>query len=258
MYVRLAFSVAAHMETDILLVDEVLAVGDAEFQRKCLGKMEEVTRKSGRTILFVSHNMAAIRSLCRRTILIEKGMVKKIGGSQEVIDEYLQSGSSLAEIQCPLQPNAKMQITKVRLLDEEYGLSNKIELGKAFHMEIELLVNSIVPNPQIAISCTDIEHNQIFFTSDSTAQQKIASIKSPGTYTVMFTFPSNNSIALSEGNYHLYVQPETNGVDGYGERLQLHLSIVKPYSLEVPRDWSKEKRNGPITVIGNWSVEKMP
>lgn len=77
MHVRLAFSVAAHLEPDILLVDEVLAVGDADFQKKCLGKMEEVTRKDGRTILFVSHNMAAVERICNRAILIEKGRVTK-------------------------------------------------------------------------------------------------------------------------------------------------------------------------------------
>lgn len=89
MYVRLAFSVAAHMEPDILLVDEVLAVGDAEFQKKCLGKMEEVTKKGGRTILFVSHNMGAIEQLCRKTILFDKGKIKAIGNTREVIEKYL-------------------------------------------------------------------------------------------------------------------------------------------------------------------------
>ncbi len=89
MYVRLAFSVSAHMEPDILLVDEVLAVGDAEFQKKCLGKMEEVTRKQGRTILFVSHNMAAIQSLCKKCILIEKGSIKNIGNTEDIVNQYL-------------------------------------------------------------------------------------------------------------------------------------------------------------------------
>lgn len=90
MYVRLAFSVAAHLEPDILLVDEVLAVGDAEFQKKCLGKMEEVTKKHGRTILFVSHNMAAIERICNRCILIEKGVVKIDSRDvREVIKQYL-------------------------------------------------------------------------------------------------------------------------------------------------------------------------
>ena len=89
MYVRLAFSVAAHMEPDILLVDEVLAVGDAEFQKKCLGKMEEVTRKSGRTILFVSHNMGAVQRLCKRSILLESGEIAMIDDTEKVIDYYL-------------------------------------------------------------------------------------------------------------------------------------------------------------------------
>jgi lipopolysaccharide transport system ATP-binding protein len=91
MYVRLAFSVAAHMEPDILLLDEVLAVGDAEFQKKCLGKMEEVTKSEGRTILFVSHNLAAIQRLCNKTILLEHGNIKDIGETSEVIEKYLNS-----------------------------------------------------------------------------------------------------------------------------------------------------------------------
>ncbi len=88
MYVRLAFSVAAHMEPDILLVDEVLAVGDAEFQKKCLGKMDEITRKDGRTILFVSHNIAAVQSLCTRAILLKNGRVVDSGDTRKVISTY--------------------------------------------------------------------------------------------------------------------------------------------------------------------------
>lgn len=91
MYVRLAFSVAAHMEPDILLVDEVLAVGDAEFQKKCLGKMDEITKKEGRTIFFVSHNMAALKSLCPKAILLERGTVKEFGPTAEVIERYLKN-----------------------------------------------------------------------------------------------------------------------------------------------------------------------
>jgi len=91
MNVRLAFSVAVNLEPEILLIDEVLAVGDAAFQKKSLGKMEEVTQKSGRTILFVSHNMGAIQGLCKRTILLDKGKIVKIGPTQEVINFYLNS-----------------------------------------------------------------------------------------------------------------------------------------------------------------------
>ncbi len=87
MYVRLAFAVAAHLEPEILIVDEVLAVGDAQFQKKCIGKMSEVS-KDGRTVLFVSHNMVAVRNLCRRAILIEKGRLKTIGATDPVIASY--------------------------------------------------------------------------------------------------------------------------------------------------------------------------
>lgn len=94
MYVRLAFSVAAHMEPDILLVDEVLAVGDAEFQKKCLGKMDEVTKKAGRTILFVSHNMSAIQNLCKRCILLKDGKITSIGPTQDIINDYINRTNS--------------------------------------------------------------------------------------------------------------------------------------------------------------------
>ena len=89
MYVRLAFAVAAHLDPEILVVDEVLAVGDADFQKKCLGKMGDVSKKEGRTVLFVSHNMAAIRQLCTRGILLRNGGLVFDGGTEETINEYL-------------------------------------------------------------------------------------------------------------------------------------------------------------------------
>jgi lipopolysaccharide transport system ATP-binding protein len=89
MYVRLAFSVAAHMEPDILIVDEVLAVGDDKFQKKCLGKMDDIAKKEGRTILFVSHNISAITRLCQRVVLLNKGEIIKDGPSAEVANVYL-------------------------------------------------------------------------------------------------------------------------------------------------------------------------
>ncbi len=89
MYVRLAFAVAAHLEPEILIVDEVLAVGDVQFQKKCLGKMESIAEKEGRTVLFVSHNLAAIKSLCSRALMLARGQVKNIGNVDSVIDEYM-------------------------------------------------------------------------------------------------------------------------------------------------------------------------
>ena len=94
MYVRLAFAVAAHLDPEILIVDEVLAVGDAEFQKKCLGKMGDVAHE-GRTVLFVSHNMAAIEDLCDNVIWIDKGKIKDIGPSNKIISSYLSKHSKI-------------------------------------------------------------------------------------------------------------------------------------------------------------------
>jgi homopolymeric O-antigen transport system ATP-binding protein len=92
MYVRLAFSVSAHLEPDILIVDEVLAVGDAEFQKKCIGKVEEVVKSDGRTILLVSHNMGIVTALCRNAILLERGQIATTGPAHEVVSSYYASG----------------------------------------------------------------------------------------------------------------------------------------------------------------------
>ncbi len=98
MYVRLAFAVAAHLESEILIVDEVLAVGDAEFQKKCLGKMSDISKGEGRTVLFVSHNMAAVKALCNRGIVIEKGTLKQSLPINDAINLYLEESSYLQQI----------------------------------------------------------------------------------------------------------------------------------------------------------------
>jgi lipopolysaccharide transport system ATP-binding protein len=96
MYVRLAFAVAAHLESEILIVDEVLAVGDAEFQKKCLGKMGDVSKSEGRTVLFVSHNMGAVQNLCSKTIYLSNGQFVKMGATKEIVSEYLSDRNNLS------------------------------------------------------------------------------------------------------------------------------------------------------------------
>jgi len=98
MYVRLAFAVAAHLESEILIMDEVLAVGDAEFQKKCLGKMNDVARNEGRTVLFVSHNMAAVSQLCSQAIMLSQGKMLFNGSSDEVVNEYLRHNASQVKV----------------------------------------------------------------------------------------------------------------------------------------------------------------
>ncbi len=122
MYVRLAFAVAAHLEPEILIVDEVLAVGDASFQQKCLGKMEEVSR-SGRTVLIVSHNMTIIEGLCERAILLEKGHIAKIGKTHEVVEGYADAIRGLAgtaiEMRHDREGLGDIRATRIELLDRD-------------------------------------------------------------------------------------------------------------------------------------------
>lgn len=121
MYVRLAFAVAAHLEPEILVVDEVLAVGDAEFQKKCLGKMNEVTKKEGRTVLFVSHNMGAIQNLCSSIVMLKKGeIVEKSYNIKETIDKYIFDGNDL-----PLYWNKK---NNIEIKVNEYYLPREISI----------------------------------------------------------------------------------------------------------------------------------
>jgi lipopolysaccharide transport system ATP-binding protein len=120
MYVRLAFAVAAHLEPEILVIDEVLAVGDAAFQKKCLGKMSDVAR-AGRTVLFVSHNMQALQSLCGRGIYLESGMVAAVGTAQAVVAEYLSKiSSATGEKRWPLESapgNEFCRLTALRIVN---------------------------------------------------------------------------------------------------------------------------------------------
>jgi lipopolysaccharide transport system ATP-binding protein len=117
MFVRLGFAVAAHLEPDILIVDEVLAVGDAEFQKKAIGKMQDVSRDEGRTILFVSHNMASIRRLCGSSLWLSNGTARMIGGTDDVVHSYLDSALEAvteAELRLPLEPKKSFQLTSAR------------------------------------------------------------------------------------------------------------------------------------------------
>jgi lipopolysaccharide transport system ATP-binding protein len=128
MYVRLAFAVAAHLEPEILIVDEVLAVGDAEFQKKCLGKMDEVA-KGGRTVLFVSHNLAAIRTLCKVGLLLELGKIKRHGDVYSVADYYYRSAQKPETVRLDFHyEGVKPRFIKAELSKRQYECGEVIEL----------------------------------------------------------------------------------------------------------------------------------
>lgn len=131
MYVRLAFAVAAHLESEILIVDEVLAVGDADFQKKCLGKMGDISKGKGRTILFVSHNMASIRAFCSKGIYLNNGNIKSVGHINDIISEYLSSN----------QP----KIQADDFISDEYRLHGT---GEARFLKLALLSEKLIPKQE--------------------------------------------------------------------------------------------------------------
>lgn len=147
MYVRLAFAVAAHLEPEILLVDEVLAVGDAEFQKKCLGKMGDVA-KQGRTVLFVSHNMGAISSLCQKTILIHNGCINVKGSTREVVQKYLLlNGDNSGEVTFPYSGNSI--IKKITLRNNKNLVTNNFYMGEGLIINLELDAHVLIRRPSI-------------------------------------------------------------------------------------------------------------
>ena len=157
MYVRLAFAVAAHLESEILIVDEVLAVGDAEFQKKCLGKMGDVSKGEGRTVLFVSHNMAAITSLCNNCILLKNGLLQESGPTSRIIDSYIMSGKSLegeiTEEEIKYEQAYKWAKFKTirtvgsRGVSSSFGLNEKINI----ELEYEVLRDGEIISPSVHI-----------------------------------------------------------------------------------------------------------
>ena len=129
MKVRLGFAVAAHLEPEILVVDEVLAVGDAEFQKKAIGKMQDVSKGQGRTVLFVSHNMAAVRSLCQKGVVLRDGMTDFIGTVDEAVNHYMESSTSQAEEQklmtdCIQECKSFLRINEIQINNTPYNLTS--------------------------------------------------------------------------------------------------------------------------------------
>jgi lipopolysaccharide transport system ATP-binding protein len=127
MYVRLAFAVAAHLEPEILIVDEVLAVGDAEFQKKCLGKMKDVSGE-GRTVLFVSHNMAAVKSLCKNSLLLHQGRIISNSDTEEIIKQYFDLAIKNKHLNYKVLKNENIEILSCSVLNNQIYISDNVEI----------------------------------------------------------------------------------------------------------------------------------
>ncbi|MFA5095624.1 MAG: ABC transporter ATP-binding protein [Candidatus Paceibacterota bacterium] len=166
MYVRLAFSVAAHMDTDILIIDEVLAVGDSEFQKKCLGKMNDITKNEGRTILFVSHNMDVIKQLCKRGILLKEGTITYTGDIENVINQYvINKGKNTNEPEIKIVqkhrkfPNDNIEIISVGF--KNIKKNNTYNTNQSLEIWIKYKSNYSTKDCRVSGSISTIENKRV-------------------------------------------------------------------------------------------------
>jgi lipopolysaccharide transport system ATP-binding protein len=165
MYVRLAFSVAAHLEPEILLVDEVLAVGDEEFQKKCLGKMKDVSTDEGRTVLFVSHNMGIIAQLCNKALLLNKGMLEISGETNTVVDQYINhainSPDTIYEIEEKAKSIRSNYFTRIYTSKANGEFSSDFSFDENIVLNFEFIINDYLDNLLIGIGLHDKYHKRV-------------------------------------------------------------------------------------------------
>lgn len=247
MHVRLAFSVAAHMEPDILLIDEVLAVGDISFQKKCLQKIHEVAKKDKRTILFVSHNLDAVQSLCERTIFLERGEVKMVGPTSEVVAEYLNRQLLIekkATFEFPDIPGKKYQIRKVAVKNSDGLLETALRAGEPFSVEVvyEVLENKSVF--WLALQCVNEQGNLIFYSRDTDKNPDLMVSRSKGHHRSVFHLPMNPSLSLNRGQYFLTV----------------HIYQDQTLEVTIPIQIKDEKKKflghpGVISIGEQWKID---
>ena len=200
MYVRLAFAVAAYLEPEILIIDEVLAVGDAQFQKKCLGKMQDVSQREGRTVLFVSHNMAAISTLTKRVLLLDKGLVEYNGPAREGIARYLSTGSDEKSVYTKEPTGRDPCITRVEITCSETTKTH--DSGKPWHVTFHIHSPHAAPNVCLRFQVVN-QYQDAVLEFGAYDQEDFVICKSAGTTKVECEIPR---LDLNVGTYYLKVR----------------------------------------------------
>ncbi|HET7541381.1 MAG TPA: ABC transporter ATP-binding protein [Polyangiaceae bacterium] len=214
MYTRLAFAVAAHLEPEILVVDEVLAVGDANFQKKCLGKLGELSG-SGRTVLFVSHSMANVLRLCGRVLLLENGTLIEDGVPEQVTKRYLQSDSgSPTERVWPTPAdapgNSVARLHAVRVLNREGEVAESIDIREELAIEVEYWNLQTTLRPTVSLWLTNEDGTTIFVSNDFNDRNWYRTTREPGRVRARVTIPGN---FLADGTYFVLAGVATYNPD---------------------------------------------
>jgi lipopolysaccharide transport system ATP-binding protein len=258
MYLRLAFAVAAHLEPEILVVDEVLAVGDAEFQRKCLGKMGDVAEE-GRTVLFVSHNMSAILRLTHETIILEKGRMVLRATSPEAVDYYLAAGHTSSgerfweEDEVPSSA-APFRPVALRLLNSRHRNVDSIRSTEPFYVEMEYCLDVPVTGLRIGFYLNTARAESVFtsFDTDDPGMFEKYTNRPAGRYISRCTIPPD---MLNSGRYLLGVNASSYQIRRYfqdEDALGFNVDATGAPGMH----WS-EPRNGVVRPRLQWSIESL-
>lgn len=253
MYLRLAFAVAAHLEPEILLVDEVLAVGDAAFQKKCLGKMGDATRE-GRTVFLVSHNMAMIENLCERAILLHKGAIAKDGAPREVISSYLDkiwnsSGTSLLE-RTDRKGEGELIATAIEFLDPDEKTVSYPSSGQPLVIRLHYKTKSdrVFRNCRVSIS---VHRNERAYFLLSTELVDKTQLDLSGNGHVDFILPE---LPLSESDYSLASFIESNGTIQDAVTGAAELPVIDGDFFGTGRNYPDGWRGQSVLVRHHWTV----
>lgn len=257
MYLRLAFAVAAHLEPEILVVDEVLAVGDAEFQRKCMGKMSDVAQE-GRTVLFVSHNMSAILRLTEESIVLDKGRLVHRAPTPQAIDYYMAAGMSESgeriwrpdEIPADAAPFCPIA---VRVLDARGQATEVLRSAEPVTIEVEYALDSPIAGLRVGIYLLTMRGEYVMTSFDTDDFQKFEAYgtRPAGRYTSRCVIPAN---LLNEGRYVI-------GLNASAFRIRRYFQAehALAFSLDgtgAPGKHWPEPRLGPLRPALDWTIEK--
>jgi lipopolysaccharide transport system ATP-binding protein len=258
MYLRLAFAVAAHLEPEILVVDEVLAVGDAEFQRKCLGKMNDVAQQ-GRTVLFVSHNMSAILRLTQEAIVLKKGQLIKRAPTAEAVDFYLSSGQAESgqhvwEADDVPSTSAPFRPISLRLKDRGGKVIDTVRSTEPVTVEWEYQLDAPVTGLRAGMYLSTMRGEYIFttFDTDNAKQYEQFGARQAGRYVSRCEIPAD---FFNEGRYSLGVNASSFGVRRYfmdENALSFNVDISGAPGTQWP-----EVRQGPVRPRLDWKIEKI-
>ena len=253
MYVRLAFGVAAHLEPEILIVDEVLAVGDAEFQKKALGKMKDVSAKDGRTVLFVSHNLSAIDNLCNQVILLNKGGIAFVGKTEEGIKQYINFEIQSESFITRKNNNERaLFFTKYFLSNKEGNRLEQFNNKQNTTLNIEISINT--PSNKYAVSYELININGLVIYCSSLYDSPSSSsiIWEEGKYLLKTELPLN---LLKTGLYHIQLRSSIPNIEVLDEPEELLSFELKDFVSPIAK--TGEGRNGVIIPVFTWEKSRL-